>query len=312
LDAPPGIVWERAVCVLRMLQISWFGGGVRKRRRRPRRTYRRAGAVELANTKPYYRRIGPADSLCLGPGGCFAMAKYANSTCPELPRETRQNVFVVIAAYNEGPAIESVVGEVTALYPNVVVVDDGSSDDTFAGARKCRVHVLRHLINRGQGAALQTGIDYALKRGARYVVTFDADGQHRVEDVGATVSPIYRGEYDICLGSRFLGRAVDMPMKRRLALRAAVLFTRIVSRVKVTDTHNGLRAFSRRAAERINLTLDRMAHASEIIDSVRQSGLPYCEVPVQVRYTKYSRAKGQSTRGAFRILIHYLSGRLLR
>lgn len=234
------------------------------------------------------------------------------STPLELPADVRDKIFVIIPAYNEGPAIEAVVREVAALYPNVVVVDDGSSDDTFDVARRNAGHVLRHIVNRGQGAALQTGMDYALRRGAQFVVSFDADGQHRVEDIEALVAPIHHGRCDICLGSRFLGRAVDMPLRRRIMLRFAVLFTRVVSRTKLTDTHNGLRAFSRRAAERINLTLDRMAHASEMIDLIRQSGLAFIEVPVQVRYTEYSRAKGQTTRGAVRILIHYLSGRLLR
>ncbi|MHC4696674.1 MAG: glycosyltransferase family 2 protein [Planctomycetota bacterium] len=229
-----------------------------------------------------------------------------------LPTDVREGTFVVVPAYNEEVCIESVAREIAAQYPNVVVVDDGSTDGTFAAAKRSARHVLRHVINRGQGAALQTGMEYALKRGARFVVSFDADGQHRVEDIPALLQPIYRGECDIALGSRFLGQALEMPPTRRLTLQLAVLFTRVVSRVKLTDVHNGLRAFSRPAAQRIHLTLDRMAHASELIDLIRQSGLPFREVPVQIRYTDYSRRKGQPSRGAIRILIHYLSGRILR
>ncbi len=231
---------------------------------------------------------------------------------PDLPADVRAGTFVVVPAYNEDTCIEAVVREIAAQYPNVVVVDDGSRDGTFTAAKRAAPHVLRHVINRGQGAALQTGIDYALKRGARFVVSFDADGQHRVEDIAALVRPICTGRCDITLGSRFLGQTLEMPPVRRLVLQLAVLFTRVVSRVKLTDVHNGLRAFSRRAAERINLTLDRMAHASELIDLIRDSGLPFREVPVRIRYTAYSRGKGQSSRGALRILIHYISGRLLR
>jgi len=229
----------------------------------------------------------------------------------ELPAEARAQVFVVMAAYNEAACLEAVVGEVRALYPHVVVVDDGSSDDTFAAACRSASYALRHAVNRGQGAALQTGIDFALREGAGFIVTFDADGQHRVEDISGLVEPILTGECDITLGSRFLGGHVDMPRLRRLVLRGAVLFTRMVSQVRLTDAHNGFRGFSRRAAARVNITLDRMAHASELIDQIRHSGFPYREVPVQIRYTEYSLAKGQSARGAFRIVFDYLMRRLV-
>ncbi len=220
--------------------------------------------------------------------------------------------FVVVPAYNEAPAIGAVLYELRAVYSNVVVVDDGSTDATLEAAQASATYVLRHPINCGQGAALQTGIDYALQRGAEFIVTFDADGQHRVEDIAALLSPIVSGECDIALGSRFLGTCVGIQPLRRWTLRLGVLFTRLVNGVNLTDAHNGLRAFSRRAAQRINLRLDRMAHATELIDQVRQSGLPFKEVPVQIRYTPYSLRKGQSTRGAIRIVLQYLLGRVLR
>jgi len=240
------------------------------------------------------------------------MRSHQTAGPAELPAAVRDEAFVVIPAYNEGGALAKVVQEVRAEYPNVVVVDDGSSDDTFEVARRSATYCLRHLINRGQGAAIQTGIDFSLLRGAKYVVTFDADGQHCVEDIAAMLAPIRRGACDITVGSRFLGEVVNMPTARRVTLRLAVLFTRVVNRVALTDAHNGLRAFSRRAAERIHITLDRMAHASEIIDMIRRSGLPFQEVPVKIRYTEYSMSKGQSSRGAVRIAVHYLLGRLMR
>ena len=240
------------------------------------------------------------------------MVDDARQSTAELPADVRDKVFVVIAAYNEATCIEPVVAEVRRTYANVVVVDDGSSDDTSGEARRAAAFVLRHPINRGQGASLQTGIEFALRRGARFIVTFDADGQHRVEDIAALVAPIWRGDCEIALGSRFLGDTVDMPAGRRRTLRLAVLFTQIVNRVKLTDAHNGLRAFSRRAAQAIDITLDRMAHASELIDQIRSCGLPFLEVPVRIRYTPYSLAKGQSSRGALRIVLHYVLGRVFQ
>ncbi len=230
----------------------------------------------------------------------------------DLPDSVRVRVFVVLAAYNEAACIEQAVREVLALYPHVVVVDDASEDDTGDRASRAGAVVLRHVANRGQGAALQTGIDYALAQGAGFVVTFDGDGQHRADDIAALIAPIAEGRVEIALGSRFRGSAESIPPSRRLLLKGGVVFTRFASGAKVTDVHNGLRAFSRRAAQRIRITLERMAHASELIDQIHASGLPYCEVPVHIRYTEYSRAKGQSFLGAFRILIHYVFGRLTR
>lgn len=242
------------------------------------------------------------------------MDKKTTTNESTISTDARAGVFVVVPAYNEGPCLETVVKELQAQYPNVVVVDDGSCDDTLAVAERCAKYALSHIVNRGQGAALQTGIEFSLLKGARYIVTFDADGQHRVEDIEAIVSPIVQGECEITLGSRFLepeATESNMPASRRLVLRLAVLFTRLVNRVPLTDAHNGLRGFSRRAARKIDITLDGMAHASELIDLIRHSGLEFREVPVQVRYTEYSLAKGQSSRGALRIVIHYLIGRVM-
>lgn len=224
----------------------------------------------------------------------------------QLPPQT----FVVIPAYNESGGIEPVLRELVGICRHVVVVDDGSRDDTYAVAKRIAPYVLRHAVNRGQGAALQTAIDFALRQGARYVVTFDADGQHRVEDLPRMLAPLVAGECEITLGSRFLGEAEAIPPLRKLTLRLAVLFTRLVSRVRLTDAHNGYRAFTRRAAARIQIRNDRMAHASELVDIIRDMGLPFREIPVKIRYTEYSINKGQSTRGALKILFHYFVGRV--
>lgn len=230
----------------------------------------------------------------------------------ELADSVRRKLFVVIAAYNEDAVIGRVVRELRAVYPNVVVVDDGSSDETWRSAREGGAIVLRHLLNRGQGAALQTGITFALEKGAEVIVTFDADGQHRVQDVAALAAPIAASEVEICLGSRFLDDSDAVPFGRRMLLAAAIVFTRLSSGMKLSDAHNGLRAFSRRAAACFDIQLDRMAHASELIDQIRSSGLSYREVAVRIHYTDYSLAKGQRSSAALRVAWDYLIGRLLR
>lgn len=221
------------------------------------------------------------------------------------------NTWIVIAAYNEGTVIRGVIERVKKLYQNVVVTDDASTDNTVDEARTAGAVVLEHLINRGQGAALKTGITYALRQGAEAIVTFDADGQHDPKEISALLEPIEKGEADVTLGSRFLSNGSNVPPLRKMALRAAILFTRFMSRIDVTDTHNGFRAMNRQAAEKIKIVQDRMAHASEILDEIVRHKLRYKEIPVTITYSYYSRGKGQSTasmfRIAFKIFMHKLT-----
>ena len=221
-------------------------------------------------------------------------------------------VFIVIAAYNEENAIVDVLRSLAPVCPNVVVVDDGSKDNTYEVCRPHATWTLRHPVNRGQGAALQTGISFALQQGADIVVTFDADGQHRPEDVARLTTALKEQRCDIALGSRFLGTTEALPFSKRVVLKAAVVFSTLLSGLKLTDTHNGLRALTRRAAEQIDIKLDRMAHASELLDQIAKTKLPYCEVPVHVRYTEYSMEKGQRLGNAPSILFHYLIGKALK
>jgi len=220
------------------------------------------------------------------------------------------DLWVVIPAFNEGPVIGKVVMAVRALCHNVVIVDDCSGDDTGAQALEAGATVLRHPINLGQGAALQTGIRYALSRGAGYIVTFDADGQHRPEDIGVLLDTQVKTGADVVLGSRFLGHAENIPRLRRMILQLAVVYMHITSGVKLTDAHNGLRLLTRRAAERIRITQARMAHASEIIDQIDALGLTVVEAPVTIVYTEYPLRKGQKLGNAFNILIELFVARL--
>ena len=221
------------------------------------------------------------------------------------------DAFIVVAAFNEAAVIGEVVQELLSLYRHVVVVDDGSSDTTASVSRRAGASVLHHTLNRGQGAALQTGFDYCLRHGASYVVTFDADGQHQMDEIELLLEPLRSGRADVVLGSRFLGKAPGMPWSRGLVLRLGVMFTRVMSGARLSDTHNGMRALSRRALTQVRITQDRMAHASELIDQIVQGDLSYVEVPVTIRYTPYSSAKGQRLRGSLRIVADYLARRIV-
>jgi glycosyltransferase involved in cell wall biosynthesis len=212
--------------------------------------------------------------------------------------------------YNEGTVIYGVVREVMRAFPNLVVVDDGSSDNGVEQAGRAGATVLRHPINLGQGAALQTGISYALQQGARYLITFDADGQHQIRDVFAMLEIIQQRNLDVVLGSRFIGQAIGMSLGRRLLLRAAVIFTKISTGLNLTDAHNGLRVFTRDAALKINIQQNRMAHASEILEQISTNKMKYAEIGNTIHYTEYSKEKGQKASNALNIVIDLMIGRL--
>jgi polyprenyl-phospho-N-acetylgalactosaminyl synthase len=221
-------------------------------------------------------------------------------------------VWVVIAAYNEANAIADVVADVTAAGYRTVVVDDGSRDRTAEVAASAGAALVRHPINLGQGAALQTGIEFALARGADTIVTFDADGQHRAADIPGLIDALARHNADFALGSRFLGTTVNMPPSRRWLLKAASWFTRATTGLSITDSHNGLRAMTRRGATHIQLRQNRMAHASEILHQIATSGLKYVETPVTIHYSAYSLAKGQTLFDAVLIVLDLFARRLHR
>jgi len=220
------------------------------------------------------------------------------------------NVWVVIAAYNEGQVISDVIAGLRQTPHRIVVVDDGSADATADRAQIAGATVVRHPINLGQGASLQTGIEFALANGAEFIVTFDADGQHRTTDIAVMLEALRRNRADFALGSRFLGTELHVPALRRLVLRAATWFTRVTTGLRVSDAHNGLRAMTRRGAGVIRLRQNRMAHASEILDQIASSGLNYVEVPVTIDYSRYSMAKGQRSSELLIILLDLFARRL--
>lgn len=214
------------------------------------------------------------------------------------------DTWLVIPLYNEAPVIDGVVRGAIQVFPKIVCVDDGSSDGSADIAAQAGARVLRHTINFGQGAALQTGFDYVRSDPAmRFVVTFDSDGQHQVADASAMVARLREGDLDVVLGSRFLDRRTDLGRLKRVVLRLAVVFGNLATGVHLTDAHNGLRAFTREALGTVRITQNRMAHASEIVGEIGKAKLRFEEIPVHVIYTDYSRAKGQSLWNSVNILV---------
>lgn len=233
---------------------------------------------------------------------------------PGFPRHTETadtGTWVVIAAHNEETTIQAVLESLRAY--RVLLIDDGSTDGTYGVAKQCEwkrsagappIRVVKFERNCGQGFALRSAIRHAVMGGAKHIVTFDADGQHRAEDITAMLQPLVQGEADVTLGTRFglASTAVQVPYLKSELLRLAVTFTRWSTGLNLTDTHNGLRAFTNAAAAKLELRQDRMAHASEILSQIACHKMRYKEVPVTIRYTEYSKSKGQSVWGAFRIL----------
>lgn len=218
--------------------------------------------------------------------------------------------WIVIAAYNEGSIIGSVVRNAHIRFTNVVVVDDGSRDDTGAQAHQAGAYVISHPINLGQGAALQTGISFALSKGAQVIITFDADGQHDIADAFSMACRLREGHLDVLLGSRFLGKCVGIPIIRRYFLKLAALFTRFTSGVKVTDAHNGLRALTAESAKKIRIRQNRMAHASEFVDQIGHLKLKVAEHPVSITYSAYSLNKGQRLTNSLAIIVDLFIGKI--
>ncbi|MGQ0704310.1 MAG: glycosyltransferase family 2 protein [Gemmatimonadales bacterium] len=220
---------------------------------------------------------------------------------------------VVVPAHQEEAAVGQTVAGLRRWGWRVIVVDDGSTDRTSGVAVQAGAVVLRHAINLGQGAALRTGITYALAWAeTEYIVTFDADGQHDPADVERLVAPLAGGLAEVALGSRFLrpGDTYAIPGFRRRLLPLMASISRLRSGLRITDVHNGLRAFRRDAIRRMRLRQDRMAHASEIHREIARLSLRHVEVPVRVLYTPYSVSKGQRLTNAVNILWDLLAAKL--
>ncbi|KAA3646783.1 MAG: glycosyltransferase family 2 protein [Chloroflexi bacterium] len=221
---------------------------------------------------------------------------------------------MVVPAYNEGSVIKDTLLPLIESGYSIIVVDDGSQDDTWVTLQQLPIHALRHPINRGQGAALQTAMSYALRQGAAIILHYDADGQHSPTNIPTLIQPILDGKADIVLGSRFL-RPEDrqaVPAGRRFLLQIAKIVNGIMTGLWLSDAHNGARALSTEAAKQIQLQEDGFAHATEILQQMRAHKLHYVEVPTNIIYTDYSRFKGQRFWNAFDILFDLFLGRIFK
>lgn len=215
-----------------------------------------------------------------------------------------EDAWLVIPLYNEAEVLAGVLAEAMAVFPHVVCVDDCSSDGSGEIARQAGAVVVRHPVNLGQGAALQTGVSYLLRAtDAAYLVTFDADGQHRVQDAADMVERARAQDLAVVFGSRFLDDRTRPGVLKKMLLKAAVWLTNQQTGMKLTDAHNGLRVIRRDAARALDLQQNRMAHATEIVLQLSRTKLPWAEHPVHVLYTDYSKAKGQSMVNSVNILI---------
>ena len=223
------------------------------------------------------------------------------------------DTWLIVPCYNEGTVIFDVLTNARETFPNIVGVNDGSADNSAEQIRTAGAHLVDHPVNLGQGAAIQTGVEYARKQpGAEYFVTFDADGQHQVKDVMRMIERLRTEPLDIIVGTRFAGQDnSQVPWIKRAVLKTVVMLSPRTKKLGLTDAHNGLRAFNRKVAEEMNIRMNGMSHASEIVSMIDKHGWRVDEEPVDILYTEYSMSKGQSLINGVNILADGLVARRL-
>ena len=212
--------------------------------------------------------------------------------------------------YNEEQVIYQVITELRSIFPHVICIDDGSTDQSANKAMEAGALVLRHAVNIGQGAALSTGFSWVQNQSRfSYVVTFDADGQHRPQDALRLIAELENKNVDVVFASRFLEQDhATIPFVKRVVLKSVAKMTKALTDVQLSDAHNGLRALTVEATRAIDLTQNGMAHATQLVSLVLQSKLRYVEIPVTILYTPYSQSKGQSILNSINITLDLIWG----
>ncbi|WP_020596180.1 glycosyltransferase family 2 protein [Spirosoma panaciterrae] len=226
---------------------------------------------------------------------------------------TSKRVFILIPSYNEANVIRKTIASLQGPY-EIVLIDDASTDNTSQVVAGLPIYYLRHTVNLGQGAALQTGMTFAYQQGADIVVHFDADGQHNPNDIPRFIDELESRKLDVVLGSRFLLREdrVSVPAFKQVILKVATLINGIITGLWLTDAHNGFRVMNRRSLGLIRLKENRMAHATEILAEIYRHKLNVVEMSTHITYTDYSKAKGQSWTNSLNILFDLFVNRYLR
>lgn len=220
--------------------------------------------------------------------------------------------LIIIPAYNEAPVISTTIAKVKKVIKeskksfDILVIDDGSNDNTYAKAKQMEALVARHKINRGLGGALGTGLLYAKKQNYDLAVTIDADGQHNPQDIDKVILPIETKKADLVIGSRTKSKLGQMPIDRRIINLLGNLVTWLLFGVWTSDSQSGFRSFSKKAISCIEIKTERMEVSSEIFCEVKKNNLKITEAPIQVIYTEYSRSKGQDNLNAFNVLYKLL------
>lgn len=214
------------------------------------------------------------------------------------------HVYIVIPAKDEGSRVNRVIQKTRlAGFENIVIVNDGSSDNTAAVAEAYGAIVLNHTINLGPGAATQTGIDYAVSQNAKIIVTMDADEQHSPSDIQRLVETIEREQVDVVIGSRFLKKDNTIPTMRIIYNKIANIITYGLTGIWVTDSQSGMKAFGAKFAQESRLHFSGFEFCVEIIRNIGMHKATYTEIPINVMYSKETMEKGQSFFTGVRMLV---------
>lgn len=223
--------------------------------------------------------------------------------------------YIVVPVFNEeNSVVFATLEKLLVHFKHIVVVNDGGNPLLLDCLEKLPVHYLRHEINLGQGAALQTGTEYALELGAAFIAHFDADDQHDVKDLKKMILFLQEQELDVVLGSRFLtpGHAKDIPFIRKLILKGAVLVNFVFTGLLLSDAHNGLRVLNRKAALAIQIQENRQLHASEMLWLLKRYRLRFKEFPTRVVYNAYTLKKGQKNAQSLKVFMDLIINRLIK